>query len=434
MTRGSLKRGLSRRLPSFGSAAAAAALGLTVLVPPALAAGSDSPIKFSGLIDTGIYATAKNPGTNSVNAGQLFTDKHDQWVLNQAMLTAQKAIDSGSKNFNWGFNLQGFYGSDARYIHSIGLWDHNTDGRNQFAMTQANLQAHVPIPGTGGTDVTAGLFATPLGVEVTPANGNYFYSHNYIFNYGLPFEQTGLLTVTHLNPTVDLYLGVDTGVNTTFGTRGDNNNAISGTAGFGLNNLDGGKITIIALSHFGPENPLLRTSQPGGNSNADNTGVYLNDVNLTYKPNAKWTWITEFNYIRNDQAHASAGGLSETAAYAWNDWLTLAARGEIYADPNHFFVTTIPDNNGFVDGERGITPSQASLAPSQGTTYSEVTLGADIKLPNMPAMLAGAMIRPEVRYDQSLSGNAAYNYDSAGNPTSMNQFSTGMDLVVPVSF
>ena len=52
---------------------------------------------------------------------------------------------------------------------------------------------------------------------------------------------------------LDVYGGVDTGVNTTFGA-GDNNGAVAGLAGVNLTLLDG-KLTVLALSHFGPENP-----------------------------------------------------------------------------------------------------------------------------------------------------------------------------------
>jgi hypothetical protein len=410
---------------------AAAALGLAVLAPQAMAG---TPITMSGLLDTGVYATTRDPGTNGVNFGQLFTDKHDQLVLNQAMLTLQKGLDSSAKSFNWGFNLQGFYGSDARYPHVIGMWDHNTSDRNQWMLTNANVQAHLPIIGEGGMDVTLGLFATPIGVEVIPANGNYFYSHNYIFNFGLPFEQTGLLTVTHVNSTLDVYLGVDSGLNTSYGTRGDNNNSMSGTAGFGLNNLDNGKLTVIGLSHFGAENALLRGTQPNGIANAGDYIRYLIDINATYKPNSLWTFITELNYLHDNYAHAKAGGVSETAAYAVNDWLTLAGRAEIYADPEGYAVAGFPSNTGFVEFERGTSPAPVVLGPGQATTYGELTLGAQIKLPGMPKMISGAMLRPEIRFDRSMSGNNAFYYNSANVPTANSQISAGMDLVVPVSF
>ena len=53
-----------------------------------------------------------------------------------------------------------------------------------------DAQARI-CPAGGGTDVKFGQYPTPLGDEVIDATGNTFYSHSYIFNYGLPFKHTG---------------------------------------------------------------------------------------------------------------------------------------------------------------------------------------------------------------------------------------------------
>ena len=78
---------------------------------------------------------------------------------------------------------------------------------------------------------------------------NPFYSHSYIFQFGLPFKHTGALTVTHVNGTLDIYAGIDTGTNTTFGPLGDNNGAVGGLGGFNLTFLDG-NLTILGADPF----------------------------------------------------------------------------------------------------------------------------------------------------------------------------------------
>ena len=111
------------------------------------------------------------------------------------------------------------YGSDARYTHFLGVFD-QTPGpgyENQFDIVEANVLLHVPFPTAGGMDVKAGMYPTPLGYEAIDPSTNPFYSHSYIFNFGLPLKHTGILTTSHLTPLVDLYLGIDTGENTTFG-------------------------------------------------------------------------------------------------------------------------------------------------------------------------------------------------------------------------
>jgi len=183
-----------------------------------------SAIKLSGLIDTGVYA---NTNAGSVNAGQLFTDKHDQWVLNQAMLTAQRDLDPKAEGYDWGFKAQGFYGTDARYTHFIGVFDHNTSDRMQADITEANLLGHAPWLTEGGIDVKVGAYSSPLGYEVIQASNNPLYSHSYIYNYALPLKHTGVLTTTHVNSMLDVYLGADSGINTTYTQRGQTNGHMS---------------------------------------------------------------------------------------------------------------------------------------------------------------------------------------------------------------
>ena len=64
--------------------------------------------------------------------------------------------------------------------------------------------------------------------------------------------------MTHVNSVLDIYGGIDTGTNTTFGPLGDNNDAVGGVGGFALNLMEG-NLTILALTHFGPEQATRRS-------------------------------------------------------------------------------------------------------------------------------------------------------------------------------
>lgn len=381
-------------------------------------------VKFSALLDAGITATDNSP-ESGVNFGHLFTDKNDQLLLNQLMVTAQKDLDPKVAGYDWGFKLQGFYGSDARYTHYIGVFDDNTRDRNQFDITEANLLGHAPLLTQGGIDVKAGLYPTPMGAEVIPASGNYLYSHSYIFNFGIPLKHTGVLTTTHVSPMVDIYAGFDTGVNTTVGGRGDNNSSLAGLVGFGLNMMDG-RLTVLGFSHFGPENV---SRGPNAVPNADDYGRYLNDITVTFKATDSLTLITDLNYIKDDLNNAQGYGIAQYGVYAVNDWLSLVGRGEVWWDPNHFFVAGYPGNRDFVNVERGLTTDREVLATGQRTTYGAITVGANIKPQGLPEHLDGMMLRPEIRYDRTLTNVNAYDDLSARD-----QWSFAIDLVLPVSF
>ena len=376
-----------------------AALGL--LAAPAMA--EDAPkswasgITITGQIDAGITGNTASP-VNRLDFGSLFTDKANTPLLNQAAATLQRVIDPKETGFDVGFKLQGMYGADARYTHFLGEFDRTTKALNQFDIVEANVTMHLPVLTEGGLDLKLGQFSTPMGAETIDPSTNAFYSHSYIFNFGLPFKQTGGYATLHLNSVVDLYLGADTGLNTSIGKAGDNNKSQSAMFGFGLNLLDG-NLTVLALTHAGPETPTLTTR------NAANFQRYLNDVVVIYKPSDKLTLTTELNYAKDEFARAEAWGLAQYAGYTLTDTLTLNGRAEVYRDGQGFFVGAFPGNLDFVNSEAG---RPATVVGGTRTTYGEATVGVTYK-PTLTGVLTGLLIRPEVRFDTALNGTKPFN-------------------------
>lgn len=398
-------------------------LGLALLgaAAPAYAADGDSPpakswsdsIKLSGHVEAGLTLNTANP-PDDINFGHLFTDKAGEPMLNQVILTAERPIDSSSKNVDIGFKVQGMYGSDARYTHFLGELDGITNRRNQFDIVEAYVNAHLPILTSGGVDIKAGQFVTLEGAEVIDATGDFFYSHTYIFNFGIPFKHTGILTTTHVNKTLDIYAGITSGVNTTL-FKGDNNGSPSFHGGIGLN-LMGGALTVFATTSIGPEIPR---GTPGVRPNHDLR--YLNDVTVIWKINNKLTSTTDLNYIRDDGFDVSGGGVAQYFTYSVNDQLGIGIRGEVWRDSDGFFVAAFPGNRDFVNAEKGLP---ATVIGGGRTTYGAVTFGLNLK-PPMPIKGTGLNIRPEVRYDWSLNNTTPY---AAG--TRDHQFTVGVDAVL----
>lgn len=395
--------------------------------PPAPAADAPPPgywingIHLSAQIQGGITLNTNKPNSG-VNYGRLFDDRADQPLLNQVLLTANKPLDPKATGFDWGFKLQGMFGSDARYTHFLGVFDQNPGPgyRNQFDIVEANVLLHLPFPTEGGMDVKAGMYPTPIGYETIDPSTNPFYSHSYLFNFGLPFKHTGILTETHVTSLLDVYLGIDSGVNTTIGCcRHDNNSAPGGIVGFGLNMMDG-NLTLVALTHLGPENPKNLLASLGYSTNKYMR--YLSDAYLTWKVTDKLTLVTDVNWIRDDFAGfyskgrpstANAFGIAQYASYALSDTLTLNARAEVYRDDNGFFVAAFAGNNDFVRGELGLSALSPvfSTAP-RATTYGEITVGVTFK-PTLPVPITGLLIRPELRVDHALSGGHPFGNGNA---------------------
>lgn len=391
-----------------------------------------------GQLEAGVTANPDNPGSG-INFGHLFTDKATEPLLNQILLTAQRPLDPKATGYDFGMKLQVMYGSDARYTHFLGECDYCINDVSQFTPVELWGAIHLPWFFAGGVDIKAGQWVTLEGAETIDPSTNYFYTHSYIFNFGIPLVDTGVLTIWHVDPLVDVYAGLVTGVNTTIGYRGgDNNGAVAFEGGIGLNLFDG-NLTILGTTHIGPENPDTFATRVACGCNPNSALRYLNDVTLTWKVNDSLTLITDGNFIRDDGFKASGYGAAQYAVYTVNDWLKLVGRVEVWRDNNNFFVAAFPGNFDFVNVEYGF-PSTAFFAPAP-TTYFELTAGLNISpvIPKGTPYFQALTIRPEVRWDTSLNGTQPFNGTGVpltpfsppfGTGTKSNQVTIGGDIIL----
>ncbi len=402
--------------------------------PPSAQAKWSDAIVFGLQFEGGIIGNAASP-KNGINFGHSFTDKSNDFQFNQVLATMARPLDPKATGYDFGFKLQAMGGTDARYTRWTNFGQGQSGTRFQGDIIEANVLLHTPWLTEGGIDFKAGMYSTPMGAETIDPSTNSFYSKSYIFNFGLPFKHTGVLATAHVTPIVDLYAGVDSGVNTLLGNGiGDNNGTAAIMAGIGLN-LMGGDLTILALTHIGPENP---SKGPGGVAEANKHNREFADIVVTWKATGSLTTITELNFVHDDNPNittfdgssakgASAWGIAQYLGYSLTDELTLNARAEVFADSKNFFVGAFPGNNAFNDVQTGKALTNAFGVPgNSGTTYGAITLGATYK-PNMEflPMAATLLIRPEVRYDTSLNGKKPYN---GGKDTGA--FTFGSDFVL----
>ena len=365
--------------------------------------------KISGWIDGGITFNPDSPQSNQ-NFGRLFDDRANEPLLNQVVINFERALVPQPGQFDWGFKLQFMYGSDARFIHSLGLFDRTAHEILQPDLVEAYLNLHFPVITEGGLDLKLGKFVTLEGAETIDPRANFFYSHSYIFNFGIPFNHTGALATFHASKALDLYAGITRGVNTSID---DNNDSPAFHGGVGLNLLDG-KLTALATTHIGPETP-------GDNRH----NRYLNDLTITAKPTKNLTSITDLNYIYDEAADATGYGVAQYFIYTINDLFSIGVRGEIWRDADAFYVASFAENDDAVDGLRGgsVTIDPRTVGGGK-TTYGAVTLGVNIK-PPAPKPAASLVIRPELRFDRALNGTRPFN-DSSDR----NQFTAGIDVII----
>jgi hypothetical protein len=253
-----------------------------------------------------------------------------------------------------------------------------------------------------------GQYPSPLGYESIDPSSNPFYSHSYIFQFGLPFKHTGVLATTHVSSVLDIYAGADTGANTTFGPLGDDNGAGGGVAGFGLNLMDG-NLTVLALTHFGPEQATRLLAPLGVNANGQ--WRTYNDVVVTWKATDALTLVNETNLVRDSYGFVgqpvNGFGMAQYASYTLTDTITLNGRAEYWRDDHNFFVASFPGNDSYVQAQQGFAPL-THAAPGSNTTYGALTFGITWK-PALPAPVSGLLIRPEVRWDHAFTDNHPFN-------------------------
>ena len=347
----------------------------------------------SGWIDGGITFNPDTPRDNQ-NFGRLFDDRANEPLLNQAVINFERVLAAQPGEFDWGFKAQFMFGSDARYIHSLGLLDSvMKTNLYQPDIVEAYVSLHLSLLTERGVDVKLGKWVTLEGAETIDPRTNVFYSHTYIFNFGIPFNHTGALFTVHTTNWLDLMAGVTRGVNTSVE---DNNDSPAFDGGVGLN-LNEGKLVVSASTHIGPETP-----------NNNSALRYLNDITVTWKIRDKLTSITDMNYARDDLANADGFGVAQYFTYAITDKVTAKIRGEIWRDDKGFFVAQFADPHDPVralDGEATIDPRTIG---GGRTTYGALTVGLDIK-PAVPKPLTGLTIRPELRVDHSLNGTRSFN-------------------------
>lgn len=403
--------------------------------PPAWA----DTLTVTGWLNGGITPNFSNH-IDDFNFGHLFTDRTGP-LFNQGVLTIQRPLDPKATGFDYGFKVQGMVGADARYTHFLGELDYVINSRTQLDIVEAFAIAHFPVLFEGGVDVKVGQFVTLEGAELITAPDNVFYSHSYIFNFGIPLKHTGIMTISHALPWLDVYAGVTTGVNTSIGWSGDNNNAASFHGGIGLNLFDG-ELTVLATTHIGPETPKQLDPLGVGWPNTpllcgcdpNSSMRYLNDMVVTWKPTEDLTFITDLNYIRDDgwnpdpftgRGRGVEGfGVAQYATYKINDIFKIGGRVEVWRDNNGFFVAGFPTHFGFANAQHGF-PAVTFVAPP--TTYFEATLGLTItpEVPKNP-IITGLILRPEIRYDTALNDTRPFVQGTRGD-----QVTFGFDAIIP---
>ena len=308
----------------------------------------------------------------------------NQFQLEQNTLILEKAIDTSSDEFNWGFKSYNILpGSDYRFTLSNNLADSqlrmNNGLPNTYGVDPTEFFVQGYVPGLQ-TDVKVGRFATIICNETIDPTGNRVVSRALTFMNN-PFTHSGALATTKLNDNWTASNGIIAGNDVFFGPAGKP--AYLG----GIKWEDTEKTTVVAFNTTlgaAEFNQYLRTN------NQYDVFELLFSHNFTEKFNytldimySLQNGIAGYSIYERDgltpktfDGNATWYGFMNYFTYTWTDAFQSTFRFEVF-----------DDNKGYRTGYEGV--------------YTTYTLGAVWKATD------GLWLRPELRYDYN-GTTAAY--------------------------
>ena len=286
---------------------------------------------------------------SGVNRQRIFDQKANTFLIDLAQIQFAKDPPVGGL----GFKLKVSAGETAKYIHSAGLGNPN----DEFDLTEAYVDYVAPLG--SGLKLRFGKFATYLGAEVIEARDNFNYSRSFLFNYAVPFTNTGFMAAYKFSEafTANLYLVNGWDVTT------DNNNGKSLGASFVLTPMEPVQLTFNFM--YGPEQ-----------QNNSSHNRFLFDWIGAFKATKSLTFMANVDYAREDSDPLNGGKNSEWygaavyAKYDFTDLFSTSVRAEYFDDKN------------------GVRTGIAQK-------LKEITVSPEFRIAK------GLLVRPEYRHDWS---------------------------------
>jgi len=236
-----------------------------------------------------------------------------------------------------------------------------------------------------------------------------------------------------------------------------------------------GDLTILAITHSGPENPNVKdpllVGWPGGviggvpaacACNPNNSWTFYNNLTTTWNATEKLSFASDITYYRETGYNpvsffgttfdalnalpngfglntslvpqhprgANAYGIAQYATYKIDNSIKLGARVEYWRDDKNFFAAAYPGYFDSVNSEHGFPAPSVIVQPQgQGTSYLAITAGVTFSqaLTAIP-YFSGLIIRPEFRWEAAVNDAAPFFGPSGPKRT---QGLLSMDVIAP---
>jgi hypothetical protein len=346
----------------------------------------DSGIRTFGWVEGGYTGASTGAGMLSVQPRQ--NRFGDEFLLNQIGWAIQKPLKQDQ--FDWGFNMRYFAGSDAALGAAkggIGSPANNPHFGQDFR--DLYVSAHLPILTDGGVDVKVGRMNTIIGYNGFLAPYRPFYSSDYQFFYSQDGAFTGFLANLHATNRLEIWNGMTFGANTFFTLRSNNSYCYIGQVNYWMSDE---KRTRLTASVYAGPNAIFAAPNMAGTYD---TTV---ELRVQHDWSERFTQVLQNNMGWDANTPVGTGswyGLYLINIYHLNPKVDLLCRAEWFDD---------------VKGTR----------TGVNTNYSEVTLGFNWH----PFKYLD--IRPEIRGD--FAGTNAFGVNGAH--TDRSQLTGGVSFLV----
>lgn len=123
------------------------------------------------------------------NGPVTWTDRSNEWQLNEFYVFAGKAANTEGCGWDWGWRADALYGTNYRWDTAAGLETKINNGQF-YGLALPQLYGEVAY---NDLTVKIGHFVSPVGYFAVGTANNFFPVLPYTFQYGEPFTHTGFL-------------------------------------------------------------------------------------------------------------------------------------------------------------------------------------------------------------------------------------------------
>ncbi|MGL4594407.1 MAG: outer membrane beta-barrel protein [Thermoguttaceae bacterium] len=338
-----------------------------------------------GWAASGVYTNSHGSQTNGPMHSNAIT--RTDFNLSQVFVYGEGTYTTRS-GFRVGGRADLMYGTDYDLFQSFG--DRTFDGKwlpneHGYAASMAQLFAQF---GYEKLNVRAGKFITPIGWESSLAPEKFFYSNSMLYWAVEPSTQSGVMAEYELSDRLTVgagwVTGMDCSLDNRFGDRG-----FLGTIEYKLTK----KSTLYyAVSQTEAPNGLWdRNSDPTapenwrlGDDGLLRQNTFLQSMCWEWTPTDRFAYVFQYD-VRNDGMVDSARSITHTSAFGFNNHFLYQLNDKWKAGLR---LEWFRDN-----GEYGYLDTEAS-------DYFQTTFGLNW------SPCDNFILRPEVRYDRVIGGDA----------------------------